>query len=270
MSTKRIEITCAAGALMAASLGTMSLALADSPHSFSANIGVASNYVWRGVTQTDDKPSVSGGLDYAHSSGFSAGTWVSNVDFGTDANYELDLYAGYDFDLGNEDVSLGLNTIFYAYPDEDGNTNFWEIGISGGYKWFSAGIQYTVWNGSGNDGGYFTDGDIYYFGAFDYTLPYDFGLNLHGGYYDFSNDTAPGVEVADPMVGVDGDNNIVVLPGEVLAVGGVGNYSNWGVSISKEAGDFGTFSLNYDQNNGNEKDGYDNDPLFWVSWNKEF
>ncbi len=61
----------------------------DSPHSFSANVGVVSNYLWRGVTQADDGPAVQGGVDYAHSSGFYLGTWVSNIDWGTSSlNYD--------------------------------------------------------------------------------------------------------------------------------------------------------------------------------------
>jgi len=48
------------------------------------------------------------------------------------------------------------------------------------------------------------------------------------------------------------------------------DYWNYGASISREAGDFGTFSLNWDQNSGNQDVGYDTDPKFWVGWNKEF
>jgi uncharacterized protein (TIGR02001 family) len=230
----RLAIAGAAGALLAASVGSMSIALADDgPHSISANIGAVSNYVWRGQTQTDDQPAIQGGLDYAHESGFSLGTWVSNVDFASGADYELDLYAGYDFDLG-DDISLGVSTIYYAYPDDDFDIDFWEIGIAGGYKWFTLGIQYTVWNGDDNDDFAFEQGDIYYYGGADFELPYGVGLGLRLGYYDFET-------AEDP--------------------------TNWGVSLSKEAGDFGTFSLNYDQLDG---DGYDDDPKFWVGWLKEF
>src|SRR5665811_2385831 len=44
-----------------------------------ANVGWVSNYVFRGITQTVGKPAVQGGFDYAHSSGFYAGVWGSNV-----------------------------------------------------------------------------------------------------------------------------------------------------------------------------------------------
>ena len=58
-----------------------------------ANVAASSNYFWRGITQTQDGAAVSGGIDYSNDSGFYAGTWVSNVDFGSKTSYELDLYA---------------------------------------------------------------------------------------------------------------------------------------------------------------------------------
>ena len=54
------------------------------------NIGVANNYIWRGVTQSDDESAVSGGIDYKNKSGLYAGTWFSNM---SNSSYEHDLYA---------------------------------------------------------------------------------------------------------------------------------------------------------------------------------
>ena len=73
----------------------------DSPVSY--NIGVATDYVYRGITQTTHTPAVQGGIDYEHSSGLYLGTWASNVkrnkDFGAiatgDANIEVDTYFGF-------------------------------------------------------------------------------------------------------------------------------------------------------------------------------
>ncbi|MEM7452142.1 MAG: TorF family putative porin, partial [Pseudomonadota bacterium] len=47
----------------------------------SANVGISNNYIWRGLTQTENGTAVSGGIDYAADSGFYAGTWVSNVSY---------------------------------------------------------------------------------------------------------------------------------------------------------------------------------------------
>jgi len=249
MKKHTLARTVTASTLLSVSLGSVNIALADSPHSVTANIGVVSDYMWRGVSQTQDDPAVQGGLDYAHASGFYAGTWISNVDWGgDDPNYELDVYGGYGGSV-NDDFSYDINTIYYAYPDGR-DSNFWEVATSGTFKWFTLGLAYTV--SGDNDGGLFDDGDIYYHGSFDYDeLPYDLAFNLHAGYYDFRYDT---VTLDDGFESESAD------------------YWNYGASISKEAGDFGTFSLNWDQNNGDpDSPGeYDNDPKFWVGWLKEF
>jgi uncharacterized protein (TIGR02001 family) len=240
---------------MAASLASVQTALADSPHSVSANIGVASNYVWRGVTQTMDDPAVSGGLDYAHESGLYAGTWISNIDWGDGSpNYELDLYGGFGGSV-NPDFSYDINGIYYAYPDGR-ESDFAEIGGSATWKWFTLGLAYTVYGE--NDGGLFDDGDLYYYGGFEYgELPYGLGFSARAGYYDFRHDAVEFdvIDATGDVVGVDSKS---------------ADYWHFGASISKDAGDFGTFSLNWDQNNGNKDVGYDTDPKFWIGWNKEF
>jgi uncharacterized protein (TIGR02001 family) len=257
MKSQGLIKACAAGMLLCASVGSTSVALADSPHSVSANIGAVSNYIWRGVTQTGDQAAVQGGLDYAHSSGFYAGTWISNIDnidWGDDSpGYELDLYAGYGGSV-NDDFSYDISTIYYAYPDGR-DSDFWEIGASGTYKWFTLGLQYTV---SGeNDGDLYDDGDIYYYGTFEYgDLPYGLGFNARAGYTDFRHD--------------DVAYSTVWSSGMWQDVTETADYWHFGASITKDAGDFGTFSLNWDQNNGKQEVGYDTDPKFWVGWLKEF
>jgi uncharacterized protein (TIGR02001 family) len=282
-------MVAASGALLTASLLTSAPASAQSPWSFSANIGAVSNYIWRGVTQTGDQAAVQGGLDVGHESGFYAGTWASNVDFDegapetvtgivpvdpetgmpmtdddgnfiiegvtsgsdpTSANYELDLYAGFGNAI-NDDFSYDVSAIYYAYPDGR-DSDFAELGLSGTFKWFTLGLAYTVYGE--NDDGLFDDGDLYYFGGADFALPYDFGFSLRAGYYQFRNDDV--VVDFDPVTDTDITESA--------------NYWNYGASVSKDAGDFGTFSFNWDQNNGKQGVGYDTDPKFWVGWNKEF
>lgn len=250
MTARPYVSACATSSLLAAALVAAAPASADAPYSLSANIGVVSNYLWRGTTQTDDGPAIQGGLDFSHDSGFYAGTWASNVDWGDGGpNYELDLYMGYDFTLPDENASLGISTIYYAYPDGDGDVDFWEIGLSGGYQFFSAGIQYTVWGDDDNDGALFDQGDIYYYAALDLPLPQEFALGLRLGYYDFDND------------------RVEIEPGKTESA----DYWNWGVSVSREVGEFGTVSFNYDQNDGGGGgDVWDDDAKVWVGWNKEF
>jgi hypothetical protein len=282
----------------AASVGTLAIALsasasAEGPYSFSADIGVVSNYMWRGVSQTQDGPAVQGGLTFNHESGFSAGIWASNVDFNDEgvaqpvtiladpttpsgfeedvngnlvgttagssssdsANYEVDLSLGYGGNI-TDDLSYGLSAVYYAYPDGK-DSNFAELGASMTFKWFTIGTAYTVFGE--NDGGRGDDGDWYSYASFEYgDLPFGLGVGLRGGYTSFRYDQQP-----TGVTYVDAAGNTVVVTDSA-------NYWNYGASITKDAGDFGTFSLNWDQNDGNTDLGFDNDPKIWVGWNKEF
>lgn len=77
------------------------------------NLALATDYIFRGVTQIGgDGSALSGGTDIAHTSGFSLGLWAANVSFGG-SSLELDLYAGYAVTLG--DVTLSLGAISYHY-----------------------------------------------------------------------------------------------------------------------------------------------------------
>lgn len=78
----------------------------------SGNVGVVSNYLFRGVTQTDDGAAVQGGFDFEHESGFYTGTWLSNVDFGGKEDVEVDLYAGYRGEFGSSGASWDVGAIY--------------------------------------------------------------------------------------------------------------------------------------------------------------
>jgi uncharacterized protein (TIGR02001 family) len=101
----------------AATIAMGGVALADdaSALDLSFNIGAASDYVWRGVSQTDEGAQISGGVDATVGGMVYAGAWLSNVDFGTgnDTDFELDLYAGVRPQLGP--VSLDLGILYYGY-----------------------------------------------------------------------------------------------------------------------------------------------------------
>ncbi len=95
----------------------------------SGNVALTTDYTFRGVSQTDESPAVQGGFDATFgSSGFYAGTWASNINFGTGgANLELDVYGGYKFALGGVNVDVGV--IGYLYPgasDDAAELDYWE------------------------------------------------------------------------------------------------------------------------------------------------
>ena len=96
---------------------------AASDYSFSANVGIHSDYIFRGYTQTQGQPALQGGFDMSHASGFYAGTWASNVDWTTAGGYmkdnsiEIDLYAGYATEVSGLGVDAGL--LQFIYPGDD-------------------------------------------------------------------------------------------------------------------------------------------------------
>ncbi|GIU23672.1 TorF family putative porin [Shewanella schlegeliana] len=108
-----------------------------------ANIGATSNYLWRGITQTDDSTAVQGGIDYSHDSGFYLGTWASNVDFGDDTSYEVDLYGGFAGSIA-EEFGYDISYLYYAYPDADGNIDLGEVSAAINWKWIEVSYSHLV------------------------------------------------------------------------------------------------------------------------------
>ncbi len=124
---KTLKLTLLAAAATVAMGGVA--AAQESPVSF--NVGVASDYVFRGVSQTDEGPQVFGGVDLAIGEMGYAGVWASNVDFGDDTAAEVDFYAGVTPTLGP--VSTDFAAIYYAYVDAPSGAdyNYWEFAASG-------------------------------------------------------------------------------------------------------------------------------------------
>lgn len=155
----------------------------------SANVAVTSNYLWRGLEQTNGDAAVSGGIDYSNDSGFYAGTWASNASWG-DMKTELDFYLGFGGEI-SEGVSYDLGYIYFAYPDslEDEN-DFSEIYASVSLSGFTFGAAVLADSEAGGDGAEF--GDSVY-ASIDYSFALESGaeIALHVGDYsgDFSTES---------------------------------------------------------------------------------
>ena len=95
----------------------------------SANVSFTSDYIWRGMTQSD-APAIQGGFDFEAESGFYAGIWGSNVNFNNGAGSELDYYFGYATEVGSVGVDVGY--ISYEYIDSTPDATFDEtyLGLS--------------------------------------------------------------------------------------------------------------------------------------------
>lgn len=105
--------------LIAASLAlALASPVAVAEWSVEGEITLATDYVFRGVSQTDRKPAFQPGLTVSHASGFYAGLWASNVDFDDPDDGikgELDIFVGWNADLG-ERLNLDLLLSRYTYP----------------------------------------------------------------------------------------------------------------------------------------------------------
>ncbi|MDF2178671.1 TorF family putative porin [Aliiglaciecola sp. CAU 1673] len=199
----------------------------------SANFGVTSNYLWRGVTQSADGPSVSGGLDYSHESGFYAGTWLGSVDWGNGNGSEVDLYLGYSGE--SEGFGYDVGYIYYHYPEtEYDDSDFGEVYFNGSFGDLGFGLAYTT-NSDADDDAPFADGDLYYHVSYGFALPEDYSLTLTYGYYSFDVDES---------------------------VYGDWDYGHFQVDVAK--GDF-TFTVSKA-----DEDSGDDDTKFVVSWGTSF
>jgi len=94
----------------------------DRPLGLTFNVGAASDYVFRGVSQTNEDPQIFGGADVTLGSIGYAGVWASNVDFGDDTDMEYDLYAGIKPVVGA--VTLDLGVIYYGYHNQPDNADW--------------------------------------------------------------------------------------------------------------------------------------------------
>lgn len=89
---------------------------AANPISFTFDVGAASDYEYRGISQTENKPEVFGGVDATILGIGYAGVWVSNVDFLNGTRLEYDLYAGVKPLLGPVTIDFGV--IRYGYASQ--------------------------------------------------------------------------------------------------------------------------------------------------------
>jgi uncharacterized protein (TIGR02001 family) len=128
---------------------------AASNHTLTGNIGLFSQYIFRGLTQTNEEPALQGGMDYGHTSGFYAGLWGSNISWLRDGgsytaggSLELDIYGGFKGSFGKSDFGYDVGLLYYWYPG-DVAPGLWEADTLEAYgalswKWLSAKLSYSL------------------------------------------------------------------------------------------------------------------------------
>ena len=120
--------------LGAFALSPINAALADdAPSPFTGNIALTTDYVSRGISQSNEEPTIQGGIDWASAeTGLYAGIWASGVDF-YDATTEIDFYGGISGTINDLNWDIGM--LYYYYPGADSSLNYdyWELAASIGY-----------------------------------------------------------------------------------------------------------------------------------------
>lgn len=182
----KIKPFIASGLLLTTLLGSTAIQAAQQEdHELFANIGLASNYIWRGVTQTSDQAAIQGGIDYQYKNGIYAGTWVSNVDFGA-AGYEQDWYVGYSFKT--DPVTWDVGYMLYTYPTLD-DLNFGELYAHVTWEFLTGGLAFTT-NADDGPASEADSGDLYFYINGEWIMK---GLGVGGTLGHYSRDRA-GVE----------------------------------------------------------------------------
>ncbi len=188
----------------------------------SATADFTTNYVWRGVSQTQNRPAAQLAINYSQSWGFYAGLWGSNVDFldvkGRTATFELNIYGGWKYNFAQlDDLGVDIGLLRYYYPNTTG-INWTEYYAGLNYKIFEF---YVYWSPNTFD----LDRGIYYSGGISYDIPSNWlfgikGLSVgaHVGYYDLDDNAG-------------------------------NSYWDWKLSLSKTITDHFTASIDYTDTN---------------------
>lgn len=171
----------------------------------SANIGMVSDYLYRGIYQED--ASASAGLDYEHDSGFYIGTWGADVGDGL----EYDIYGGFGGDIGDSGFGWSAGFTGYYYTDDFDDT-YQEINLGLSWEGFSLDVAIGEWDGFGVSQDYTFTSIGYEFDVGAYVLYGDFGDDFTGEYleagygFDFMGlDLSIALIYSDDLV-VSGDN----------------------------------------------------------------
>lgn len=172
-----------AATLAATCVSTLAADPPKSDWTITGNASLVSDYRFRGISQTNEKPAFQGGIDITHVSGFYVGNWNSNVDskFYNGANIEMDFYGGYKLPLG--DFTLDLGAIYYYYPGSGsgGTTKIdnTELYIGGGFGPFSLKYSHAVsdfFSAPDSKNSYYVDASV------NYDIGNGLGLVGHVGY----------------------------------------------------------------------------------------
>ncbi|MBU3641512.1 TorF family putative porin [Polynucleobacter sp. Fuers-14] len=256
---QKTAISAAAVALLAG-LSTAAFA-ADEPAApevspITANVTVASNYIYRGITQTNNKPAIQGGFDYAHESGFYIGNWNSSITWISDsypgagqgghsvsAPVEMDFYAGFKKELIGEGFATDVGVLQYYYPTSglpSSQSNAWVAANPASRQASGTTPNTTELYAAQN----FTFGPVTGFGKVSYAVTTLFGLQQSSG--AFYPDLTANYDTGFYGIAVNAHVGYQYVPNNIVttsAIAGAGNggtwnasYADWKLGLTKDFG----------------------------------
>jgi len=187
-----------------AAASSIAVQAADAPaFTTTGNLSYTSDYVFRGITQTGGHTALQGGFDVAHTSGFTAGVWASNVNW-TNTTLEVDLYANYGFSL-SKDFSASVGYIAYVY-EGNSSLNTGEINASVSAYGLTAKLSHAVTDYFGIAGSGTQYYELNY--AYEFAAAKGLTLALHYGVTDgknaAENDEDYAIGLSYPVAGFTG------------------------------------------------------------------
>jgi uncharacterized protein (TIGR02001 family) len=160
---------------------------------FRYNIAVVNDFVFRGISQSDNHPAAQGGAEYRHSGGLYAGLWGSTQDIpNNSAHLRADAYGGFAYqDRSGFSFDIGARayTNAFVYPGQD-RDGFWEL--YGGFGW--AGFSTMVYRD-------FDDKETYAEANWKYDIGSGVNLKLHLGHYFLKGPRPTGGDYTDYSIG---------------------------------------------------------------------
>ncbi|QIL90551.1 TorF family putative porin [Microbulbifer harenosus] len=173
---KKIAAVFTASAL-AFAIGSSAAVAQEAGISASANLGVVSDYRFRGVSQSDTGPAIQGGVDLDFGNGIYLGTWASQVDFAYGSNeteFEQDFYGGYAGETAGG-IGYDVGYIYYAYHGSNRDEDYQEVYGSLSLGDLSLGFAYS-------DDYWYQAGEFYYLNAgYSFSLANDIALDISAG-----------------------------------------------------------------------------------------
>lgn len=214
-----------------------------------ANVTVVNDYRYRGMTQSNYKPAIQGGFDYAHESGFYVGNWNSSISWISDGNgtsatttygtavsapVEMDFYAGFKKELIGEGFASDIGVLQYYYPTSGLKTQKQTLANCSGATRNGCGTVpnttelYVAQN--------FTFGSLSGFAKVSYALSDLFGIyNSKGSYYpDLTANYDTGVFglTINGHVGYQHVSNTQTVSGVKYNF----SYTDWKIGVTKDFG----------------------------------